>query len=79
MNEPIKKIVEENLYVRWDSDVQDYVVSSASLEELEALVKAVVRECIEKAKSVGDLRGANDDVIYGADLAALQISKHFGV
>lgn len=39
----------------------------------------VVRECIKQARSVGDLRGVNDDMIYGADYAALQISKHFGV
>lgn len=39
----------------------------------------IIQECIKQAKSVGDLRGANDDMVYGADLAALQIAKHFGV
>ncbi|NBP01233.1 MAG: hypothetical protein EBU90_14050 [Proteobacteria bacterium] len=39
----------------------------------------IIKECIERAKSVGDLRGATDDMIYGADMAAVQISKHFGV
>jgi len=39
----------------------------------------IVRECINQAHSVGDLRGANDDMIYGADTAAVKISKHFGV
>ena len=39
----------------------------------------IVRECINQAHSVGDLRGANDDMIYGADTAAVMISKHFGV
>lgn len=39
----------------------------------------IIRECIEQARSVGDLRGVNDDMIYGADYAGVQISKHFGV
>ncbi len=39
----------------------------------------IVSECIKQAKSVGDLRGITDDMIYGADVAAAQISKHFGV
>ena len=39
----------------------------------------IVQECIKQAHSVGNLRGANDDMIYGADTAAVQISKHFGV
>lgn len=39
----------------------------------------VIKECIIQARSVGDLRGANDDMIYGADIAAVQISKYFGV
>lgn len=39
----------------------------------------VIQECIEQARGVGDLRGATDDMIYGADYAALKISKHFGI
>jgi hypothetical protein len=39
----------------------------------------IVRECINQAHSVGDLRGVNDDMVYGADTAALKISKYFGV
>ena len=39
----------------------------------------IIRNCIEQAHSVGDLRGANDDMIYGADYAAVQITKYFGV
>ena len=45
----------------------------------EKFAKLIVRECINQAHSVGDLRGANDDMIYGADTAAVKISKHFGV
>jgi hypothetical protein len=41
--------------------------------------ESIVRECINQAHSVGDLRGANDDMIYGADTAAARISKHFGI
>ena len=39
----------------------------------------IVRECINQAHSVANLRGANDDMVYGADTAALRISKYFGV
>ncbi len=45
----------------------------------EKFAELLIKECIDKAKSVGDLRGVNDDIIYGADIAALQISKHFEV
>lgn len=48
-------------------------------EDIEKFSELIVRECIERAHSVGDLRGVNDDMIYGADTAAVQISKHFGV
>lgn len=46
---------------------------------LEKFAELIVQECIKQAHSVGNLRGANDDMIYGADTAAVQISKHFGV
>lgn len=45
----------------------------------EKFAELIVRECITSAKSVSELRGANDDMIYGADTAALQIAKHFGI
>ena len=47
--------------------------------DIEKFAELIVRECINQAHSVGDLRGANDDMIYGADTAAVKISKHFGV
>ena len=68
MNKLIKKIVEENLYLSWKNDVQDYTVSSASLEELEDLVKAVVRKCVD----IADKETMDDTVGYA-------ILKHFGV
>ena len=39
----------------------------------------IVRECISQAHGVSELRGANEDMIYGADTAAGRIAKHFGV
>jgi hypothetical protein len=48
-------------------------------EEFEKFAELVVRECIEQAHGVANLRGVNDDMIYGADTAASRISKHFGV
>jgi hypothetical protein len=48
-------------------------------EEFEKFAELVVRECIEQAHGVANLRGVNDDMIYGADTAAGRISKHFGV
>jgi hypothetical protein len=47
--------------------------------ELEKLVELIVHECIDQAHGVGTLRGANDDMTYGADVAAGRIAKHFGV
>jgi hypothetical protein len=46
---------------------------------LNDFTELIIRECINQAHSVGDLRGANDDMIYGADTAAARISKHFGI
>ena len=63
----------ERLKVELASDVIFYDMFNQRLGEL------VVAECLTQAKSVGDLSGATDDMIYGADIAAVQISKHFGV
>lgn len=45
----------------------------------EKFAELIVWECIKQAHSVGDLRGVNDDMTFGADTAALKISKYFGV
>ena len=45
----------------------------------EKFAELIVQECIEQAHGVANLRGVNDDMIYGADTAAVRISKHFGV
>ncbi len=76
MNKLIKKLIEENLYLSWKDDVQDYTVSSASLEELEDLVKAVVRECASACESVTK----EGEPLHLVSLGyAQKIKDHFGV
>ena len=77
MNERIKLLAEQaGIEEWWDSGNECREVLQ---EHLEKLAELIVKECINQAHSVGDLRGANDDMIYGADTAAVKISKHFGV
>jgi hypothetical protein len=45
----------------------------------EKFAELIIRECIAQAHSVADMRGANDDMIFGADTAAMLISRHFGI
>ena len=71
MNERILDIVVE-------AD-KDYALATVPAETLEKFAELIVRECINQAHSVANLRGANDDMVYGADTAALRISKYFGV
>ena len=66
MNERIRELAEQ-------------VYGSQATEQEIKFAELIVRECINQAHSVGNLRGANDDMIYGADTAAVKISKHFGV
>lgn len=77
MNERIKELAEQAGISLSQKDYSYYWVESA--EDIEKFAELIVRECINQAHSVGDLRGANDDMIYGADTAAVKISKHFGV
>ena len=77
MNQRIKELAEQaGIEEWWDSGNECREVLQ---EHLEKLAELIVKECINQAHSVGDLRGANDDMIYGADTAAVKISKHFGV
>jgi hypothetical protein len=78
MNERIKELIFEAVTFRIDPDSECYEAQVCP-EDLEYLVESIVRECIKQAHTVGDLRGANDDMVYGADTAAVQISKYFGV
>ena len=71
MNRLLKELAEQAGYPDCMTYGQDKV--------LERFAELIVKECLAQARSVGDLRGATDDMIYGADIAALQITKHFGV
>ena len=65
---------DQNIPEQFDEEIMGYGVPWEN-----KFAEMIVRECINQAHSVGDLRGANDDMIYGADTAAVKISKHFGV
>ena len=54
----------------------EHCVSHVRLEDF---ANRIIMECINVAHSVSELRGVNEDMVYGADTAALKISKHFGV
>ena len=75
MNELIKKFHNQAI----EELDPNTVVGSFSEAVVQRVAELIVRECINQAHSVGDLRGTNDDMIYGADTAAVKISKHFGV
>jgi len=46
-------------------------------ENLQEFAELIVEECIKQAHNVANLRGVNDQMIYGADSAAVLISKLF--
>jgi len=46
-------------------------------ENLQEFAELIVKECIKQAHNVANLRGVNDQMIYGADSAAVLISKLF--
>ena len=80
MNEQIKLLAQQAKITFTNYGSGDFLdEGDIDLLRLEEFVELIVRECINQAHSVGDLRGANDDMIYGADTAAVKISKHFGV
>ena len=49
------------------------------VEHAEKFAELIVRECVNQAHGVADLRGVNDDMVYGADTAAVRIHRYFGV
>lgn len=65
----------------WCCDNVSYTSTKADWDAAweEKFADLIVRECIALAHGVGDLRGVTDDMTFGADTAALRISKHFGV
>jgi len=74
MNERIRLLAEQAGY---KADM--FGVGHWDMPECKKFAQLIVRECINQAHGVADLRGVNDDMIYGADSAAARISKHFGV
>jgi hypothetical protein len=50
-----------------------------TIDDPEKFVELIVRECVNQAHGVADLRGVNDDMVYGADTAAVRIHRYFGV
>ena len=57
----------------WDS------MDKYDQEAILKLINLTILECIDQAHGVGTLRGSNDDMVYGADLAASRIANHFGI
>jgi hypothetical protein len=47
--------------------------------KFQKFAELIIRECIKQAHGVADLRGVNDDMVYGADTAAVRIHRYFGV
>ncbi len=80
MNERIKELAEQ-ADIKFDVYSDNYGVDTATVVpyDLEKFAELIVKECINQAHGVANLRGTNDDMIYGADTAAVKIAKHFGV
>ena len=79
MNERIKLLAEQAGIEFDDFPSGPETIYYLKVSDFEKFAELIVRECIKQAHSVGDLRGTNDDMVYGADTAAVQISRHFGV
>jgi hypothetical protein len=77
MNERIRELAEQ--FNASFGERLEYAVVFGEMEDFEKFVDSIVRECIEQAHKVSNLRGITDDMIYGADTAAVVISKYFGV
>ena len=79
MNERIKELAEQaEIYAgKLIDEGADY--DQYPRYYTEKFSELIVQECIQQAHDVAKLRGANDDMIYGADTAAGRIAKHFGI
>ncbi len=78
MNERVKELIEQAT-TRQVVSGSDVFTTPPVYFDKEKFAELIVRECIDQAHGVADLRGTNDDMIYGADTAAVRIAKHFGV
>jgi len=86
MKERIRELAEQAGCKVMD-DGEWYIPSATGLEKivytkgigLEKFAELIVRECVKQAHGVADLRGVNEDMVYGADTAAIRIHRYFGV
>ncbi len=78
MNERVKELIEQAT-TRQVVSGSDVFTTPPVYFDKEKFAELIVRGCIDQAHGVADLRGTNDDMIYGADTAAVRIAKHFGV
>ena len=75
MNEIISKLYDKSYCMAIDeADDKNFVH-----HHMNFFAELIVQECIKLAHSVSELRGVNEDMIYGADSVAVLISKHFDV
>lgn len=83
MNERIKQLVKQAEQYAIDNanegEDEDY---GYSLDDdfQEKFAELIIRECVNQAHIVVmELRGVNDDMVYGADTVAVRIHRYFGV
>lgn len=80
MNKRIQELAEQaRSHATTRHPVSNVVLSVNSEKFEEKFAQLIVEECIKQARSVSELRGVTDDMIYGADTAVLKIMNHFGV
>ena len=73
MNERIKQLAEQAGIYKLDlSDETEYWI-------IEKFAELIVRDCMNAAQRISELRGATEEHIYGADTACVLISKLYGV
>jgi hypothetical protein len=73
MNERIKELWDQAAKLESDTSWE------GQTRFMEKFAELIIRECIRQAHGVADLRGVNEDMVYGADTAAVRIHRHFGV
>jgi len=79
MNERIRELAEQAGGEFYEGFAGSTNFVKFAEDDFEKFAELIVQECIKQAHDVANLRGANDDMIYGADTAAVRISNHFGV
>jgi len=74
MNERIKELAEQAGYLP-----DNFGIGHWDMPECKRFAELIIQECVNQAHGVADLRGVNDDMVYGADTAAVRIHRYFGV